>query len=77
MCLLLLVACEFVSLSPRVLCAGKTTVIAPLLVMILADGHSLVTLAVPSALLEQSWEILNRRFSSVLHKRVYTLEFDR
>lgn len=58
-------------------CAGKTTVIAPLLVMILSDGNSLVTLAVPTALLEQSRDILQRRFSNVVMKRVYTLEFDR
>ena len=51
--------------------------IAPLLVMILADGKSLVTLAVPSALIEQSREVLLRRFSGVLLKRVHTLDFDR
>ncbi len=45
--------------------------------MILANGESLVSLAVPTALLEQSRDILKRRFSSIVHKRVYTLEFDR
>jgi molybdopterin-guanine dinucleotide biosynthesis protein len=56
---------------------GKTTVIAPLLVMMLADGLSLVTIAVPSALLEQSRVIFMSKFSNVLGKRVYTLDFDR
>lgn len=56
---------------------GKTTVIAPLLVMMLADGHSLVTIAVPSALLEQSRVIFMSKFSNILKKRVYMLDFDR
>ena len=57
--------------------AGKTTVVCPLLSLILADGSSLITLAVPPALLSQSRDVLRRRFSSVVHKRIYTYNFDR
>ena len=39
---------------------GKTTVIAPLLALILADGYSLVCSCMPSALLEMSRAVLAR-----------------
>ena len=54
--------------------AGKTTVIAPLLVLMLADGVSLVTQVVPSALLEQTLGIMRAAFSSIIVKRVYCLQ---
>lgn len=54
--------------------AGKTTVIAPLLVLMLADGMSLVTQVVPSALLEQTLGIMRAAFSSIIVKRVYCLQ---
>ena len=57
--------------------AGKTTVVGPLLALILADGNTLVTQVMPSALLEQSRNILRSRFSNIITKRVYTLDFDR
>ena len=57
--------------------AGKTTVVGPLLALILADGKSLVTQVMPTALLEQSRNILRSRFSSIIIKRVYTVQFDR
>ena len=57
--------------------AGKTTVIGPILAMMLADGKSLVTQVMPKALLEMSRSVLRRAFSSVVNKRIYTLEFDR
>jgi hypothetical protein len=57
--------------------AGKTTVGGPLLTLILADGKSLVTQVMPSALLEMSRNTLRSRFTSILAKRVYTLSFDR
>jgi hypothetical protein len=58
--------------------AGKTTVIGPLLTLILADGKELVTQVMPSALMEQSRNILRSRFSSsILLKQVHTLSFDR
>ena len=57
--------------------AGKTTVICPLLGLLLANGQSLVTLVVPSALLEMSRSVLRACFSNVITKRVYSFHFDR
>lgn len=57
--------------------AGKTTVIAPLLTLMLADGQSLVMSVVPKALLEMSRNVMRSTFSSIVQKRVYTLVFDR
>lgn len=57
--------------------AGKTTVIAPLLALMLADGKSLVLSVVPKALLEMSRKQMRETFSSIICKRVYTLNFDR
>ena len=57
--------------------AGKTTVIGPLLVLLLADGKSLVTQVVPSSLVSMTRSILRSRFCSVISKRVHSLEFDR
>lgn len=56
---------------------GKTTVVAPLLCLILADGESLVTQVVLRPLLEQTLGIMRRLFSSVIIKKTYTLTFDR
>ena len=41
--------------------AGKTTVVGPLLTLILADGVNLVTHVMPSPLLEQSRNVLRSR----------------
>eukprot|EP01104_Vermistella_antarctica_P011016 TRINITY_DN300_c2_g7_i1.p1 TRINITY_DN300_c2_g7~~TRINITY_DN300_c2_g7_i1.p1 ORF type:complete len:1708 (+),score=390.70 TRINITY_DN300_c2_g7_i1:360-5126(+) len=58
--------------------AGKTTVIGPLLTLMMADGKSLVTQVMPTALLEMSRSVLRSRFSTgIISKRVYTLQFDR
>eukprot|EP01083_Nonionella_stella_P030773 84290_1 len=57
--------------------AGKTTVVAPLLALMLADGKSLVLQVVPRALLEFSRSVMRSTFSSIMHKRIYTLNFDR
>ncbi|OWZ23137.1 hypothetical protein PHMEG_0002034 [Phytophthora megakarya] len=58
--------------------AGKTTVVGPLLTYILADKEHLVTHVMPTALLEQSRQVLRSRFSNrVLRKRIFTFEFDR
>ncbi|RNF03803.1 hypothetical protein TraAM80_05547, partial [Trypanosoma rangeli] len=56
---------------------GKTTVVGPLLALILADGAQLVTQVMPTALLEQTRGILRRCFSVVVPKQIYTLQFDR
>ncbi len=50
--------------------AGKTTVVAPLLALMLADGQGLVMEVVPSPLLEFSRSILRKIFSSVMRKRI-------
>jgi ribosomal protein L37AE/L43A len=57
--------------------AGKTTVIAPLLALMLGDGESLVMSVVPKALLEMSRNVMRSTFSSILKKKVFTLVFDR
>jgi hypothetical protein len=43
----------------------------------LGDGKRLIIQAVPSALLEFSRSIMRSTFSSIVHKRIYTLSFDR
>jgi hypothetical protein len=57
--------------------AGKTSVVAPLLALILADGKSLVLSVVPKALVEMSRTRMRETFASIMVKRIYTLEFDR
>eukprot|EP00941_MAST-03F_sp_MAST-3F-sp1_P005039 g5039.t1 len=57
--------------------AGKTTVVAPLLALILSDGKRLVMQVVPRALLEFSRNATRTAFSGVLRKSVYTFKFDR
>ena len=48
-----------------------------MLCLLLADGDALITMVVPSALVEFSRGVLRRTFSSIVRKRVYTLAFDR
>lgn len=57
--------------------AGKTTVVGPLLAMLLASERSLVMEVVPPALLEFSASILRERFSLCVTKTVFTFTFDR
>eukprot|EP00966_Prymnesium_polylepis_P160721 3714776-Prymnesium_polylepis.1 len=56
---------------------GKTTVVGPLLTLLLGDGETLVMQTMPPALLEQSKATLRATFSSIIRKRVFTLSFDR
>lgn len=57
---------------------GKTTVVGPLLALILGgDGERLVVQTMPPALIEQSRATLRATFSSIVRKRVFTLSFDR
>ncbi|TPP41495.1 hypothetical protein CGC20_3525 [Leishmania donovani] len=56
---------------------GKTTVVGPLLALILADGQQLITQVMPTALLEQTRGILRRCFGVVVTKHIYTVQFDR
>ena len=50
---------------------GKTTVIAPLLALVLADGQSLVCACMPSALLEMSRAVLARLDETNIFPGVY------
>ena len=56
---------------------GKTTVVGPMLSLILGDGQTLVVQTMPPALLEQTKATLRATFSSIVRKRVFTLQFDR
>ena len=57
--------------------AGKTTVVTPLLALMLADGKSLVTQVVPHALLEFSRGVMREKFAAVVRKPVFTFSFNR
>ena len=57
--------------------AGKTTVVTPLLALMLADGKSLVTQVVPHALLEFSRGVMREKFAAVVRKPVFTFAFSR
>lgn len=57
--------------------AGKTTIVCPLLALMLGDGDTLVVQVVPPALLELSRAVMRSTFSSIMHKRIFTLSFDR
>ena len=57
--------------------AGKTTVVTPLLALMLADGRSLVTQVVPHALLEFSRGVMREKFAAVVRKPVFTFTFNR
>ena len=56
---------------------GKTTVVGPLLALMLADGKRLVVQVQPPALLEFSRSILRSSFSSLMYKKIYTLTMER
>ncbi|GFE55264.1 EF hand family protein, putative [Babesia ovis] len=56
---------------------GKTTVVGPLLSVLLADGERLFVQICPHALLEFTRAILRENFSAVIHKGVFTLKFSR
>ena len=57
--------------------AGKTTVVCPLLTLMLADGDRLLVQMVPRALLPMSRSVMRNTFSSIVYKRVYTFSYDR
>ena len=66
--------CEFMLLRRQ----GKTTFIAPLLALLLADGRTLVTQVVPASLLHFSRSVMWRAFSGVIMpKPIFTFESDR
>ena len=57
--------------------AGKTTVVGPLLAMLLANSSTLMLEVVPPALLDFSAGVLRERFSAAIRKPVFTFTFDR
>lgn len=57
--------------------AGKTTVVTPLLALMLADGKSLVTQVVPHALLDFSRGVMREKFAAVVRKPIFTFTFNR
>ena len=57
--------------------AGKTTVIGPIMALMLADSKSLVTQVVPTALLDMSRNVMWKQYCQVIVKPVYTLTFSR
>jgi hypothetical protein len=65
------------SVRQMIMGAGKTTVIAPMLALLLADGNGLVMQVVPDALLEMSRSVMSKAFATCLPKRVYTMTFSR
>lgn len=56
---------------------GKTTCVAPLVAMMLADGHSLVVSVVPTPLLDFTRAILKSKYVSALWRPVVTLRVNR
>ena len=65
------------SVHQMIMGAGKTTVVGPLLALMLADGQRLVTQVCPGPLLEMTRSEMRGKFSNVICKRIYTLTFDR
>jgi hypothetical protein len=57
--------------------AGKTTVVGPLLAMLLANSSTLMIEVVPPALLDFSVGVLREKFSAAVRKPVFTFTFDR
>ena len=56
---------------------GKTTVVSPLICLMLAQGEYLVVQCVPPALLQMSSGILRSTFASIIRKSVLTFECER
>ena len=65
------------SVHQMIMGAGKTTVIGPLLALMLADGSRLVTQVCAAPLLQMTRSQMRQKFSNVINKRIYTLSFDR
>ncbi|KAJ9441712.1 putative nucleoredoxin 1-2 [Diplonema papillatum] len=57
--------------------AGKTTVVGPLVVLMSADGSTLLMQVVPPSLLDFSRGVLRSTFASLIPKAIYTFVCDR
>ena len=64
------------SVQQMVMAAGKTSVITPLLALLLS-GDRFVTCICPAELLNQSRSEIRKKFSSILKKKVVTFSFSR
>jgi hypothetical protein len=64
------------SVQQMVMAAGKTSVITPLLALLLS-GDRFVTCVCPAELLNQSRSEIRKKFSSILKKKVVTFTFSR
>jgi len=56
---------------------GKTSVVSPLLGLMLADGKRLVSLIVPDPLLKQSKDEIQTKFVQIMTKQVTEFRFQR
>eukprot|EP00954_Amorphochlora_amoebiformis_P016362 1281780-Amorphochlora_amoeboformis.AAC.1 len=65
------------SVRQMIMGAGKTSVVSPMLALLLANGRVLVTQVVPKALLDQTRTVMRNVFSNVISKPIYTFHFDR
>ena len=54
---------------------GKTTVVAPLLALTLADGQRSVAMCVPAPLIPQTRDVLSRTFGRIWPRRVIEFEY--
>lgn len=57
--------------------AGKTTVVGPLLGVMLSNGSNLVLQVVPPALLDFTRSVMRTTFSSVMRKQIFSFTCDR
>ena len=57
--------------------SGKTTVVAPLLGLQIADSNHLMTYTVPNALITMFRNILGSRFNQIIQKRVHSFSIKR
>eukprot|EP00466_Bigelowiella_natans_P012371 jgi/Bigna1/86051/estExt_fgenesh1_pg.C_70337 len=64
-------------ISQMVMGSGKSSVVSPMISLLLADKKSLVVVMAPDALLVMTRDLLRERFSHIIKKRILTLSFNR
>ena len=65
------------SVVQMIMGGGKTSVVAPILALFLADGTRLVTLLCPDQLLPQSMNEISSKFSQIINRDVLEFKFAR
>ena len=65
------------SVVQMIMGGGKTSVVAPLLSLFLADGDRLVTLLCPDQLLPQSMKEIQEKYSQIIRRDVRPFKFFR